>query len=342
MKPDAAAAFWSGRAVLVTGATGFLGGWMVRALAERGVSVVALVRDGAPASMFIREGWDRRVPVVNGGLDDMALLRRAMCEYDIDTVFHLAAQTLVGVGKSDPIGTLESNVRGTWNLLEAARQSPVRQIVVASSDKAYGASTRLPYLETHPMDGKYPYDVSKSCADLICGMYAATYNLPVCVTRCGNLFGGGDLNFSRTVPGVIRSTLQGQPFLIRSDGKFVRDFLYVEDAVLGYLRLAECLAADRSLAGEAVNFSLEVQLTVLDLVRKVLRFMGREDLEPVIQNIASGEIREQYMVAEKARRMLGWSPRYGLDQGLRNSIEWYTEFFRSTAEPARGVETAPA
>jgi len=319
--------FWAGRPVFVTGASGLLGGWLVRELVERGASVAALVRDGAPQSMLFREGWSERISLVHGDLGDQALLRRALCEYEADTVFHLAAQALVGVAKADPIGTLEANVRGTWNLLEAARQAGTRQVVVASSDKAYGSSTTLPYREDHALQGQFPYDVSKSCADLICGMYARTYGLPVCVTRCGNLFGGGDLNFSRTVPGVIRATLRGERFQIRSDGRFVRDFLYVRDAVLAYLELAERLAADRALAGEAFNFSLELRLTVLEIVDKVLRRMERSDLEPVVQNVATSEIREQYLSAEKARVRLGWAPRYGLDGGLAETIDWYRAFF---------------
>lgn len=332
MTPDG---FWQGRSVLVTGATGVLGGWLVAELVQRGAEVVALVRDGAPRSMFYREGWAGRVPTVRGSLQERALIQRALSEYEVDTVFHLAAQTLVGVAKADPIGTLEANVQGTWNVLDAARRSAVKQIVVASSDKAYGASEQLPYRETHPLQGCYPYDVSKSCADLICTMFAQTYGLPVGITRCGNLFGGGDLNFSRTIPGVIKAALHGEHFIIRSDGQYVRDFLYVKDAVLGYLMLAEHLASDGSLAGTAFNFSLEVRLTVLELVRKVLSLMGRTDLELIIQDVASGEIREQYMIAERARSILRWEPRYGLDEGLEETIDWYADFFAKPGRMAR-------
>jgi len=327
------------RTVLVTGASGFLGGWLVRELCHLGAQVVALLRDRNPRSMFITEAWIDRVVVVQGSLTDGELLRRTICEYEIETIFHLAAQTLVGVAKRDPVATLDANIRGTWTLLEAARQAGiVRQIVVASSDKAYGSSTELPYKETHPLVGEYPYDVSKSCTDLICRMYARTYDVPVAVTRCGNLFGGGDLNFSRTVPGVILSTLRNERFLIRSDGKFVRDFLYVGDAVDGYLRLAERMRTDLGLRGEAFNFSLELQLTVLDIVNRVLDLMGRRDLEPVIQNIASSEIREQYMIAEKARSQLGWKPKYGLESGLRETIAWYRRFFEEGERSAGGRE----
>ncbi len=239
--------FWSGRSTLVTGASGLLGGWLVKELVEEGADVVALIRDSAPKSMLFRDGWINRINIVHGGLQDTALLRRAMSEYSVDTVFHLAAQTIVGVAKVDPVTTLKANVQGTWNVLEAARQTHVKQIVVASSDKAYGASDELPYREDHPLRGRYPYDVSKSCADLISTMYAATYGLPVVIARCANLFGGGDLNFSRTIPGVILAALQGERFLIRSDGKFVRDFLYVKDAATAYMGLAEKLADNRAL-----------------------------------------------------------------------------------------------
>jgi len=327
---------WRDRSVLVTGATGFLGGWLVKELLARHAKVVALVRDGAPGSLFQAERLADRVDVVRGALSDRDLLRRAMCEYDVETVFHLGAQALVGVARADPIGTLEANVAGTWNLLEAARQSSIREVVVASSDKAYGISSTLPYAETHPMDGRYPYDVSKSCADLICRMYAETYGVQVCMTRCGNLFGGGDLNFSRTIPGVIRATQRGERFVIRSDGRYVRDFIYVQDAVLGYLMLAEAMAIDRTLRGNAFNFSLEVRFTVLELVKLVLTMMGRRDLSPIVQNIATDEIREQYMVADKARHLLGWLPRFTMEEGLRETIAWYAnerEGTRATPVP---------
>jgi CDP-glucose 4,6-dehydratase len=326
--------FWSGRSVLVTGATGLLGGWMIKELLGLGAEIVALVRDGRPDCMLLREGIIDEVRVVSGDLSDLDLLRRTLCEYEVDTVFHLAAQTLVNIAKRDPIGTLEANVRGTWNLLESSRQAGTRQIIVASSDKAYGIRHELPYTEDHPLCGTYPYDVSKSCADLICGMYAATYEVPVCVTRCGNLFGGGDLNFSRTIPGLLRATFSNERFLIRSDGRFVRDFLYVRDAVHAYLLLAEKLASDRTLIGQAFNFSLEMQLTVLDLVHEVLRLVERPDLQPEIQNIASAEIRQQYLSAEKARRLLGWAPQYGMERGLLETIHWYRRLFEAKSNVA--------
>jgi CDP-glucose 4,6-dehydratase len=334
---DAAETFWARRPVLVTGATGLLGGWLVQDLLEQDATVVALVRDSVPESMFVTEGMSDRCNVVRGTLSDTDTLRRICAEYEVDTVFHLAAQAIVGVGMKDPAGTLEANVRGTWNILEAARHTGVRQIVVASSDKAYGSSETLPYLETHPLQGRYPYDVSKSCADLICTMYAETYDVPVCVTRCGNLYGGGDLNWSRTVPGLIRATFHNEPFRIRSDGKFVRDSLYVRDAADAYQKLAVCMSEDRALCGEAFNFSLETPLTVLDLTHKILNMMDRADLEPEILNIASSEIREQYMSAEKARKMLGWSPRYGLEVGLQDTIDWYVDFLSRNSSGASSL-----
>ena len=328
--------FWKGRAVFVTGGTGLLGSWLVPELVRQGATVVALVRDGAPRSKLVSEGWLDKVITVRGSLTDGELLRRTMAEYEVATVFHLAAQTLVGVAKNDPCGTLDANIRGTWLLLEAARQSQVKQVLVASSDKAYGDSDRLPYREDYPLQGRFPYEVSKSCADLITTMYAQTYGQQTAIVRCGNLFGGGDLNFSRLIPGVIASTLQGEPFEIRSDGLYVRDFLYVEDAVDAYLTLAEQLAAKPALAGEAFNFGLELRLTMLDLTHKVLALMGRADLPPRVLNTAKAEIREQYLDAGKARSLLQWAPRVGMDEGLRRTIAWYTDFHKQSVVPGAG------
>ena len=312
----------------MTGATGLLGSWLVPELARRGAMVVALVRDGSPRSRLVRDGWLSRIVTVHGSLTDEGLMRRAFAEYSIDTVFHLGAQAIVGVAKVDPVGTLEANVRGTWLTLEAARQAGVKQVLVASSDKAYGDSANLPYREDHPLQGRFPYDVSKSCTDLVTTMFARTYGLRAAIVRCGNMFGGGDLNFSRLIPGVILATLRNQPFEIRSDGKFVRDFLYVEDAADAYIHLAERLAADPALAGEAFNFGLESRPTMIELTHKVLAMMGRSDLQPIVRNIASGEIREQYLDASKARKVLGWSPRHGMDEGLKRTIDWYREFLK--------------
>jgi CDP-glucose 4,6-dehydratase len=324
-EPDAR--FWRDRPVLVTGCTGLLGSWLTRTLLERGASVVGLVRDWVPQSELVRAGTLERIRVVRGDVVDRETVERALGEYEIDTVFHLAAQTIVGIANRNPIATFEANVRGTWCVLESCRRSPaVRQIVVASSDKAYGDHDRLPYAEDAPLQGRYPYDASKSCADLIAQSYAATYGLPVCITRNGNLYGGGDLNWNRLVPGTIRSVFRNERPVIRSDGRYVRDYFYVQDAVLACLLLVEKLQADRSLAGQAFNFSNEIQVSVLELVNRILLLMGRKDLEPDVRNEASHEILFQYLDAGKARRLLGWRPRFDLDQGLDETIRWYARF----------------
>ena len=322
------ASYWKGKTVFVTGATGLMGSWLVKALLRDEAEVVALVRDQAPRSMLVREGLIRQIAVVSGDLESLPTMQRAIAEYQPHTVFHLAAQPLVTVARLDPVGTLRANVMGTWNVLEACRLTGKSNVVVASSDKAYGANPNLPYLETHPLQGRYPYDVSKSCADLITQMYAATYGLKTAIARCGNLFGGGDLNFSRTIPGVIQATLAGERFVIRSDGQFVRDFLYVKDAAECYLMLGERLADTKSeeapsISGEAFNFSMGRRLTVLEIVNIVLNLMGRTDLEPEIQNNASSEIREQYLDATRAREQLGWFPKYGMEEALQETISWY-------------------
>jgi CDP-glucose 4,6-dehydratase len=301
--------------------------------------VVVLVRDSAPESAVVRDGWMRSLAAVYGSISDADLLRRVMAEYSVQTVFHLAAQTQVGVAKVDPVGTLEANVRGTWNVLEAARGCGGVQVVVASSDKAYGASGQLPYTEEHPLRGTYPYDVSKSCMDLISSMYATSFSLPVAIARCANLFGGGDLNFARVIPGVIRASLRGERFVIRSDGKYVRDYLYVEDAVEGYLKLAERLAQEPALAGEAFNFSAKESRTVLEVVHAVLQLFGRTDLEPIILNQASNEIREQTLCSDKARRVLDWAPQFDFPEALKRTIEWYRTYIAGSGDsqeaPAR-------
>jgi CDP-glucose 4,6-dehydratase len=317
--------FWRDRPVLVTGATGLVGGWLVRRLVEAGASAVCLVRDWVPQSEVVRRGLLERTQVVRGDVRDQVLLERVLGEYEIASVIHLAAQTIVGVANRNPVSTFETNIGGTWALLEACRRSPkVQQIVVASSDKAYGDQDQLPYDEATPLQGQHPYDVSKSCADLIAAMYAKTYGLPVLVTRCGNFYGGGDLNWNRIVPGTIRSVLRGERPVIRSDGQFTRDYFYADDGALAYMLLVEQLAANPELRGEAFNFSNERPITVLDLVRTILQGMG-SGLEPEIRNEASNEIRDQYLSADKARRMLGWAPRYTLESGLEPTIAWYRD-----------------
>jgi CDP-glucose 4,6-dehydratase len=325
---SAGAAFWKQRPVLVTGATGLLGSWLVARLVAQGADVVCLVRDWVPQSELYRQGLDERTRSVTGDVRDTALLERVLAEYEIKTVMHLAAQTIVGVAVRSPVTTFESNVGGTWSLLEACRSvGRVEQIVVASSDKAYGVQPKLPYTEDSPLQGRFPYDASKSAADLIAQSYAATYGLPVGITRCGNFYGGGDLNWNRIVPGTIRSVLQGERPIIRSDGKFVRDYIFVEDGAAAYMALAEKMAERRDLAGQGFNFSNEAPIDVLGLVTKILKLMS-SSLEPVIQNQASNEIPEQFLSAEKARRELGWKPLFTLEQGLGRTIEWYTRYLR--------------
>jgi CDP-glucose 4,6-dehydratase len=323
--------FWRDRPTLVTGATGLVGGWVVRRLLRQQADVVCLVRDWVPDSDAIRTGLMAQVKTVRGDVRDQSLLERVLGEYEIDTVIHLAAQTLVPVANRNPVATFEANVAGTWALLEACRRSPkVGQIVLASSDKAYGDAERLPYDETTPLCGRHPYDVSKSCADLIAQSYATTYDTPVAITRCGNFYGPGDLNWNRIVPGTLRSVARGERPVIRSDGQSIRDYFYVEDGAAAYLLLAEKLAADPALRGEAFNFSNETQVTVLDLVRRLLDLSGSR-LEPDVRREASHEIRHQSLSAEKARRELGWRPLFTLDEGLRKTVPWYTEFLARRA-----------
>lgn len=315
--------FWRDRPVLVTGGTGLLGGWVVRRLYDLGAHPVCLIRDWVPRSELVRSGLIEQVQVVRGDVRDQALLERTLGEDEVDTVFHLAAQTLVPVANRNPISTFETNIEGTWALLEACRRSPsVRQAVVASSDKAYGYHDDLPYTEETPLRGRHPYDASKACADLLAQTYAATFGVPVAITRCGNMFGAGDLNWNRIVPGTIRSVLRGQRPIIRSDGQYVRDYFGAEDAAAANLLLVERLAADRTLSGEGFNFSYERPMTVVQIVRVILRLMD-STLEPDVRNEATGEIPRQYLSAAKARRVLGWQPLRTLEDGLEHALGWY-------------------
>jgi CDP-glucose 4,6-dehydratase len=320
--------FWTGRRVLVTGATGFLGSWLVDEVVARGASVVCLLRDWVPSSAFVEGGTIARTTVVRGDLDDYDVIVRTLNEHAIDTVFHLGAQAIVGTASRSPRSTFEANVRGTWNLLEACRTCPalVARVIVASSDKAYGVHDVLPYTEAMPLQGRAPYDVSKSCADLIALSYAHSYGTPVAITRCGNVFGGGDQNYSRLIPGTIRSALQNESPVIRSDGTFGRDYMYVRDAVSAYLTLAEQVG-DGRLVGEAFNFGTERPLAAIEVVRAILRHMGKTQLLPTILNQADGEIPNQYLDCSKARRVLGWSPRFVFEDALGETIDWYRARF---------------
>jgi CDP-glucose 4,6-dehydratase len=265
---------------------------------------------------------------VRGELEDYNLLVRVLNEYEIDSVFHLGAQTIVGTSSRSALSTFEANIRGTWNLLEACKTCSklVQRVIVASSDKAYGSHTQLPYTEDTPLQGRFPYDVSKSCTDLITFSYFYTYGTPVAVTRCGNLFGGGDMNYNRLVPGTIRSALQDESPIIRSDGNFVRDYFYVRDAVKAYLALAEQLPDDR-FVGQAFNFGHEQPMSVLELVHLILQLLDKTALRPVILNEASHEIEKQYLDCSKARQMLDWKPQYTLEEALKETVAWYQARF---------------
>ena len=320
--------FWQDRSVLVTGATGLVGSWLTRRMVEAGADVVCLVRDWVPQSELMRTGMLDRVKVVRGDVCDREVLERVIGEYETGTVIHLAAQTIVGIANRNPVSTFESNIRGTWNVLEACRRSNiVKSIVVASSDKAYGDQQELPYGEDTPLEGRHPYDVSKSCADLIAQSYARSYGLPVGITRCGNFYGGGDLNWNRIVPGTIRSVLRGERPVVRSDGQYVRDYFYVEDGAAAYMLLAEELHSRAELHGQAFNFSNEGEVTVLCLVKRILALMGSE-LAPVVLNQASNEIRRQFLSASRARTELSWAPLFNLEDGLERTISWYREFLQ--------------
>ena len=319
--------FWQNRRVFVTGCTGLVGSQTVQMLLKRGARVVGLIRDHVPGSKLNCEGLAARIDVVHGAVEDPLLMERALNEYEIETVIHLAAQTIVGTANRNPLSTFETNIKGTWCLLEAARRCGTKpQVIVASSDKAYGTQPQLPYTEDSPLNGRYPYDASKACADILAISYYQTFGLSVCVTRCGNFYGGGDLNMTRIVPGTIRAVFSGQRPVIRSDGMFLRDYFYVKDGAAAYLHLAESLARRPELAGQAFNFSTETPLSVLQLVERILHLMGA-DLTPDVRNEATNEIRDQFLSAAKARYLLGWRPLYQMDQALSETIAWYQNYF---------------
>lgn len=319
------ASLWENKSVLVTGATGLLGSWMTKWLIDEKADVTCLVRDWVPQSEVISSGLlASKAKIVRGDVSDEKLLLRIIGENEIEVVFHLAAQTIVRVANKNPISTFETNIKGTWVLLEACRQCNVRSVVIASSDKAYGHQKQMPYCEDAPLAGKHPYDVSKSCADLIAQTYAETYDLPVAITRCGNLYGGGDLNWNRIVPGTIRSIMLGETPIIRSDGTMIRDYFYVEDAVIAYAKLAMSLIQNPDLKGEAFNFSNEQPLSVIDIVNKILLTM-KSELKPEVLGQARHEIQDQWLSSQKARQVLGWLPIYNIETGLKTTIDWYSK-----------------
>lgn len=321
--------FWTDRNVLVTGCTGLLGSWLSEALVHAGANVVGLIRDRVPASRLVQRGIVERINVVSGEVEDFSLLERTLNEYQVQTAFHLAAQTIVGIANQSPLSTFETNIRGTWQLLEACRRTRwVEEVVVASSDKAYGQHKELPYTEGTPLVGRHPYDVSKTCADLLAQAYAETYQLPVCITRLGNLFGGGDYNFNRLVPGTIRSVIRSQAPVLRSNGRYSRDYIYVEDATCAYMLLAERMARESGIMGRAFNFSYESPLSALEVVDRILVQMGRPDLQAEILDTAGNEIPHQHLSAAEARKTLGWRPLFDFDEGLRRTIPWYVELLK--------------
>lgn len=319
--------FWSEKRVFITGATGFVGYWLTRKLIEEKAHVVALVRDVDPQSELYRSGLIDQITVVSGALESYDTLERALCEYEIDTVFHLAAQTIVGTARKAPLITFEANIRGTYHLLEACRRqlTTVKRIVIASSDKAYGTSAVLPYTENMPLMGAFPYDVSKSCCDLIAQSYFHTYGLPLTIARCGNIFGGGDLNWSRIIPGTIRSLLQNEAPQVRSDGTFIRDYIFVKDVVDAYLLLAQKAAAN-GVAGQGFNFAPSKPHTVLEIIRALQKVMGCPHLEPRILNQAQSEIKDQFLTSKRAEERLGWFPRYSFERALEETITWYQTY----------------
>jgi len=319
--------FWEMKNVLITGASGFLGSYITEKLAEKKANVIAIVRDNVPKSRLFYEKIVSNITTVHGNIEDSFLIERVLNEYEIDTVFHLAAQTIVQIANRSPISTFETNIKGTWNLLEACRRHElIERIIIASSDKAYGKKEKLPYIETDRLDAKHPYDLSKAVTDLIAQSYFATYSLPIGITRCGNLYGGGDLNFNRIVPHTIRSVIFNKPPEIRSDGTYVRDYFYVEDAADAYMIFAEKLL-EKNLQGEALNFGSEKPISVIDLVSLILKITEHEKLKPVILNTSKSELKKQYLSCEKAKRILKWKPTHDLEKGLKKTYNWYRKWF---------------
>lgn len=315
--------FWDGRSVLVTGAAGLLGGWVCRNLADTGARVAGLDIDWSHGTVL---GEGDTVKRIDGDIRDRGTMDRVLQEEAIDTVLHLAAQAVVGPANEDPVETFEHNILGTWVTLDACRSRPeVTGIVVASSDKAYGDHGGKPYEEGMALLGRHPYAASKTCTDVLAQTYAESFELPVAITRCGNMYGGGDTEWSRIVPGTIRSVLQDERPLIRSDGRFVRDYFFVEDAAAGVIVLAQAVTTRPVIRGEAFNFGADVRLSVLGIVERILRLMG-SDLEPDVRNEAMNEIAEQRVSGKKAHEVLGWSPTHSLDEGLARTVDWYRDY----------------
>ena len=320
--------FWKNKRVFITGANGFLGSWLTKALVDSGARVVILIRDWIPASPLInmKSIYNNLEAVIKGDLIDGQLITRIFNEHNIDSCFHIGAQTIVGIANKSPISTFESNIRGTWNILEAARSIGIQRMVVASSDKAYGEHENLPYNEDYSLSALHPYDASKACTDILARTYANTYNMPIVVTRCANIYGGGDLNFSRIIPDTIRYILQNKNPIIKSDGTPLRDYIYIDDAVNAYLIAAE-KADKEGVKGEAFNFGSNNPVKVLDLVKKIIAVSGNKSLKPIVEGKSrvKGEIRNQYLSSVKAEKLLGWKPIYSMEDGIRETINWYNK-----------------
>ena len=319
--------FWEGKNVFVTGATGLLGSWLTKSLVDKKANVTILLRDIVPNSLLITSNYINKVNVAKGELEDYLTILRILNEYEIDTIFHLGAQAIVSTANRNPLSTFKSNIEGNWNVLEASRNSKlVQRIIVASSDKAYGENKTLPYTEQTPLQGSHPYDVSKSCVDLIAQAYHKTYSLPVAITRCGNIYGGGDLNFNRIVPQTIRHVIKKERPIIRSDGQYIRDYIYVEDIVKACLLLAGNLDR-KEIQGQAFNFSIKNKVKVIEIVNLILKLM-KSNLKPIILNEVKNEIKEQTLSSEKAKSLLNWQPSYSLEEGLKITIDWYKKYFK--------------
>ena len=318
--------FWQDKRIFITGAAGLLGSWLTAELVNQGAEVVGLVRDQVSRSLLVSSGLINQITIVHGDICDYETMERVLAEYEIDTIFHLAAQTQVGIANRAPMSTFEANIKGTWVVLEAARRnSTVQRIIVASSDKAYGPQTQLPYREDAPLQGQYPYDVSKTCADLIARTYAHTYDQPVAVTRFANLYGGGDLNWNRLIPGTMRSVLRNEQPIVRSDGTFKRDFIYVKDAVHGYLTLAEQIERE-DVRGQAFNFGMSHPISVLEMINSIIELSDFPNLKPIILDEVKHEIQDQYLASDKANHVLNWQPQLTLAEGLQETMAWYRQY----------------
>ena len=317
--------FWIDKNVLVTGCLGFIPSWLTMELVKRGAKVVGLTNDYDTYSLLKIEGYEKKICLVYSSVTDYLSLERIFNQYEIQFCFHLAAQTTEGVCTRIPLTTFETNIRGTWNVLEAARNcKTLEAIIIASSDKAYGEQKELPYTEDQVLLGRYPYDVSKVCAEFLTQCYFHTYGLPVAITRCANVYGGGDFHWSRIIPGTIRSILRNEAPVIRSDGTPIRDYLYAEDAVSAYLKLAETVSQNK-MKGKAFNFSSENPISVLDLVNLIIKLSDKTHLKPQIlgKGKPEKEIDKQVLSSEKARKLLNWKAKYSLKEGLKKTIEWY-------------------